>query len=1828
MKKKKKNDRGFTLIELLAVISILALVLSITMYSVTSIIRNAKEKTYLTTINEIEKAASNYITENSSELLFVSDDDNTTETQCVSVQDLIDYAFLDNNVINSNVTEDKKVNIGDYIYVERNKTTKTIEKNVYIYDEKTSINNICKATVIAGADINFEVNPKDWSRKKNVKIAYRVKTNSSFHDIKYGYKYISNSGNDIIPYSSDNVNLKNVTVSEKGTMYADILYEDNKTDSTKVIDKFDTSGPKISLYSDEKKYIRKKVTIPLSIKDCENSDNCSGLKEYTGDELANIISSEKLSVTIGNTKVDKSYLTLSNKESGIFNLVIDAGDTKYNGNVTITIKKDTFFDKTVDEPNGNTETTLESKIIFDNTIPNVENDSTKTYFVSEQTVTLKCSDDNGISGYYIGNTSPKTSDYTEVNNLKNYETTKKITSAGTYYLSCKDSAGNIETNEIKYYNYTLKYMLLTEDGTKGTYSLENYNGVSSNKYLLPENASIAITQINNKINSNIPTGSSSNNYVGYNKVKASSSISNTQTFNIVKKDNINQSDFNINDNLIYMFWFNRNLLNIKYQLADGETLAPGSYESDKYTWSVDDSYVKRTIISSNASTITFNSYRYRSGKTEINLYNNKTSGYFVIQKTGYLPKSGEEWKCTSGCKTNNMTFSQAKHEIDINNNVCDISKNDCDITLRANWTANTFVITLDNQDATTKGTQKVYSKYNNGIFLDSEYNNKMGTSSNPITLPTKTGYKFGGYYTETNGKGTLMINASGYRTSSFVSTNYPNSGTTLYAKWEANIFEIKLDSGSGVTSKGTEKVYSKYNNGIFLDSECNKKMTSDENNIVLPKKTGYTFMGYYSSDNIMMIDESGYKTKYFISTNYEKSGATLSAKWNANKVNIQYVVRKGESLSTTNKKYTLDNEYIDSNENTLILYNGNETIHSHNYNTIVDNNGTGLRNYNNSSSINIVKSGYIGISGKEWICINGCETSNKVFDHSKATYNANDFCLANNDDCTVQLAVNWTPIKYNLNYDLNNGSFGTSHPNKSTYDENFTIDYPSKTIEFVGHTNSTDGANGTGVTIGNKTTVTQTFNGWYISNSTKYENDVLIKRTSFENLTNVNNSTVKLTANWSSSTAILPKVTKSGYTCGWNTSSSGKTIMYPSNGQYSSDNISSNSSTTINLYAVCTKNTDVINGDRCYIIDNTIYHITTCDAPTYDDKGKLTDEAKCSYDKKAGKAATGSDIIRAKLRKASSCKMDVKYDCKTNGGSTENSTVEVSYDSTVNLNNKTCTKSGWTFVGWNTSKNANDKISNNYSSYKITEDITFYAIYKKVINYNYYDNGFGISIPSDTDGRTITCEKNGNSCTSSCDKCTSRCTLYNNQSKCGGITPAIDKAGKKYFSSQIDDEKFDDGTDLYNASTFSMNLGKNDSKYYVPNDKINDTRFWCASYDGVNRLQVFNISTCNGTKCTYTSLNGISTSSTTALKDDVSNPTSPFEVSINKMSTSIGSKCKAEYYMTVNSLKCYKSAKTDSGNVVTTITQNCKKISSFRTTRKATDGNWYYVSDKECYIDGSYLTSTRPSSCSSGGSSSSGNSYYVYLDANGGTFKTTLGNLPSGCSYIESSIYGSGEYKRIKCKYSSKFYLSKLDNTFSRAGNWYFVSWTYNGKVRSYVDSEENGSTLVANWRHGTSSGSSGSGGCFLAGTKVMTLDGTKDINKVKVGDMVLTYNEATKNNEYHKVTHLFAYNPNEINERLYTLKFDDKTTLKVSSTHRFYIRRNGEFNWIAAKNLKNGDVVMYANKKYHRIINIKNQKLKDTVYNISVDNTHNFYVGNQQVLVHNVYFNDVVGIK
>ncbi|MBP3284550.1 MAG: InlB B-repeat-containing protein [Clostridia bacterium] len=88
-----------------------------------------------------------------------------------------------------------------------------------------------------------------------------------------------------------------------------------------------------------------------------------------------------------------------------------------------------------------------------------------------------------------------------------------------------------------------------------------------------------------------------------------------------------------------------------------------------------------------------------------------------------------------------------------------------DHTLYAKWQINSVTVTLDNQGATTAGTASVTATY--------------GSAMPNITIPTKTGYTFGGYYTEANGGGTQYYNTDGSSAKNWDIA----SATILYAYW-------------------------------------------------------------------------------------------------------------------------------------------------------------------------------------------------------------------------------------------------------------------------------------------------------------------------------------------------------------------------------------------------------------------------------------------------------------------------------------------------------------------------------------------------------------------------------------------------------------------------------------------------------------------------------------------------------------------------------------------------------------------------------------------------------------------------------------------------------------------------------------------------------------------------------------------------------------------------------------------------------------------------------------------------------------------------------------
>lgn len=76
---------------------------------------------------------------------------------------------------------------------------------------------------------------------------------------------------------------------------------------------------------------------------------------------------------------------------------------------------------------------------------------------------------------------------------------------------------------------------------------------------------------------------------------------------------------------------------------------------------------------------------------------------------------------------------------------------------------------------------------------------------------------------------------------------------------------------------------------------------------------------------------------------------------------------------------------------------------------------------------------------------------------------------------------------------------------------------------------------------------------------------------------------------------------------------------------------------------------------------------------------------------------------------------------------------------------------------------------------------------------------------------------------------------------------------------------------------------------------------------------------------------------------------------------------------------------------------------------------------------------------------------------------------------------------------------------------------------------------------------------------------------------------------------------------------------VKVTPLHRFYIKRNNEYMWIPAKDITTSDFLINANKEKIEIYNITNKKENNTVYNFEVENNHNYFVSEENILVHNV---------
>ena len=141
---------------------------------------------------------------------------------------------------------------------------------------------------------------------------------------------------------------------------------------------------------------------------------------------------------------------------------------------------------------------------------------------------------------------------------------------------------------------------------------------------------------------------------------------------------------------------------------------------------------------------------------------------------------------------------------------------------------------------------------------------------------------------------------------------------------------------------------------------------------------------------------------------------------------------------------------------------------------------------------------------------------------------------------------------------------------------------------------------------------------------------------------------------------------------------------------------------------------------------------------------------------------------------------------------------------------------------------------------------------------------------------------------------------------------------------------------------------------------------------------------------------------------------------------------------------------------------------------------------------------------------------------------------------------------------------------------------------------------------------------CFVAGTLVMTKQGLKAIEEIKVGDQVLSYNDNLEIFEYKDVVELYT---NEATELCHIYTENEEI---VCTPNHSVLTIDG---WKEAKELTNKDLIKTSNG-YIKVISIKLEQLeeKQAVYNFNVLGYHTYVVGNDLLIVHNACSNNNSG--
>ena len=194
------------------------------------------------------------------------------------LKSLIDAGYFKGDVLESKVSDNKKVEANDYVYVERDRTTKAITNVNYLGLEDSSI---CNDAVKAIGDVSIVVSPSGFSSYKDITINYKVKNYYNISDYTYEYEY---DKSDVLTVISDEGATKKLKVTDNGTIRGYILENGEKiAEGVKEITDIDKEPPVITA-KDIVKIYGSNFDLFEGVTITDNSGEIASKNVYLGDK--------------------------------------------------------------------------------------------------------------------------------------------------------------------------------------------------------------------------------------------------------------------------------------------------------------------------------------------------------------------------------------------------------------------------------------------------------------------------------------------------------------------------------------------------------------------------------------------------------------------------------------------------------------------------------------------------------------------------------------------------------------------------------------------------------------------------------------------------------------------------------------------------------------------------------------------------------------------------------------------------------------------------------------------------------------------------------------------------------------------------------------------------------------------------------------------------------------------------------------------------------------------------------------------------------------------------------------------------------------------------------------------------------------------------------------------------------------------------------------------------------------------------------------------------------------------------------------------------------